>query len=257
MLGVPLSKLTASSMQDYLSPVDSQILKKLLGKLTATEQIELNLITAGGTQLPALLSLARLPEDQSFCLTAADLTRHKRVETDLEQRVKERTKELRREIEERKRTEAELRESQILISAVLGGTSDLIYVKDAAGRILLANPALANVSGKSLKEILGKTDSEICADQTSGQALYENDLRVMNSGELQIIEEKVPTPSGYRTFLSSKAPLRNSSGEIVGIIGISRDITQRKRKKRIFSIVQESRMWLRMLFTLQMPILMF
>jgi signal transduction histidine kinase/DNA-binding response OmpR family regulator len=61
------------------------------------------------------------------------------------------------------------------------------------------------------------------------QALREHDLLVMASGRSEVMEETVPTLYGNRTFLSSKAPYRNASGGIIGIIGISRDITERKQ----------------------------
>jgi PAS domain S-box-containing protein len=93
----------------------------------------------------------------------------------------------------------------------------------------MCNPALEKVVGKPAVEIIGKTDSEYYENPAIGQALRENDLRVMESGRSQSMEEVAGTSDGYRIFLSSKAPYRNESGEVIGIIGISHDITERKQ----------------------------
>ena len=134
-----------------------------------------------------------------------------------------------RDITDRKEKDEALRESQTLLHAVMDGTSDSVYIKDRGSRIMLANQALAKVVGRPIEEIIGRTDSEYYNDLAVGQALREHDLLVMASGQSEVMEETVPTPYGDRIFLSSKAPYRNASGEIIGIIGISRDITERKQ----------------------------
>ncbi len=133
------------------------------------------------------------------------------------------------DITERKKAEEALHRSNTLLNAIMESTPDPVYVKDDQSRILMANPALAKVVGKPLEKILGRTDSEYYGDLDTGQALREHDLRVMKSGQNEVTEETVPTPDGFRTFLSSKTPYRNTSGDIIGITGISRDITERKR----------------------------
>jgi len=129
---------------------------------------------------------------------------------------------------QRKHAEEALRESQSLLRAVLEGAPDPVYVKDRESRILLANPAMAKVAGKPIEEILGRTSSEYLGDP-AGQVLREHDLRVLTSGQSEVMEETVPTPEGNRIFLATKAPYRSPSGDIIGIIGISRDITERKQ----------------------------
>ena len=94
---------------------------------------------------------------------------------------------------------------------------------------MLANQALAKVVGRPIEEIIGKTDGEYYGDNAIGQSLREHDLRVMASGQSEAFEETVPTHYGEVTFLSNKAPYCNASSEVIGIIGISRDITERKR----------------------------
>jgi PAS domain S-box-containing protein len=133
------------------------------------------------------------------------------------------------DITDRKQAEEALDRSQTLLRAVMDGTSDPIYIKDKESRILLANQALAEVIGKPLIEIIGKTDGEYYGDSTVGQILRNHDIRVMESGKNEITEETVPTPYGDRTFLSSKVPYWSEAGDIVGILGISHDITDRKR----------------------------
>lgn len=129
----------------------------------------------------------------------------------------------------RVQAEDELRQSQSLLRAVMDGTPDAIYVKDKESRILMCNPALGIIVGSPVEDIIGKTDSEYYEDVSIGQLLRENDLRVMASGKGQVVEETALTPAGYRIFLSAKAPYRDASGRIVGIIGISHDITERKQ----------------------------
>ena len=134
-----------------------------------------------------------------------------------------------RDITKRKQAEEALKESESLLRAVMEGTSDPIYVKDIESRIIMCNPALSEVVGKPLEDIIGKTYAEYYDDSATGQMLRENDLQIISSGESLTIEETIVTSIGSRTFLSSKTPYCNASGKIIGITGISHDITERKR----------------------------
>ena len=130
------------------------------------------------------------------------------------------------EINERKRAEAQLRESRALLQAVLDGSPDPVFVKDQESRILLGNAALLEVWGKPEEEVIGKNDRELYEDPVIGEAMIENDRAVMTSGQSQVLEEIVQTQDGLRTYLSTKTPYRNGEGEIVGILGIARDISR-------------------------------
>ncbi len=169
-----------------------------------------------GGPVPAHISasILRQPDGLAICVVATDLSE---LETSTEM------------LQQLRRQQDALEESQAILRAVLEGTPDPIYVKDRQSRILLANPALAHVAGKPLEEILGKTDSEYYGNPEVGQKLRDHDLSVMSTGQSETSEETVPTPNGYRTFLSTKTPYRNAAGEIVGIIGISQDITARQQ----------------------------
>ncbi len=82
---------------------------------------------------------------------------------------------------------------------------------------------------KPLEEVLGKNDTEIYDDPEVGHNLMAIDRRIMDSGVGEVLEERVQTPRGYRTFLTTKTPYRDQDGRVVGIVGMARDITDRKR----------------------------
>ncbi len=127
-----------------------------------------------------------------------------------------------------KQAEEEVRNSQNLLKAVIEGSSDPIFMKDRESRLIFGNSALFRVWGKREHEVIGKRDSDLYENPAIAEALMENDCRVMESGQSQIIEESVQTREGLRIYLSMKTPYRDVSGEIVGVIGIARDITERK-----------------------------
>jgi PAS domain S-box-containing protein len=149
------------------------------------------------------------------------------------------------DITESKRAEAALRESEALLKAVTESTEDAIYAKDCDGRLLLVNPATLRSVGKPANQIVGHTDAEFYDDPAISAAIRENDLRLMAGGVPQVFEETVDTPDGRRIMWSSKVPWRDAQGRIIGIIGVSRDITDRKRAeeetRRLHDVVAEER----------------
>jgi PAS domain S-box-containing protein len=128
----------------------------------------------------------------------------------------------------RKRTEETLQENYQILQAVFEGTSDAIFVKDLQGRYVMINSAGARVFGKSPEAVIGKEDTELCAAESVGQ-IVQHDRQVLASGETQSYEETSTIGGTTRIFLSTKAPRRDHQGNIIGIIGIARDITERKR----------------------------
>jgi PAS domain S-box-containing protein len=137
--------------------------------------------------------------------------------------------ELAREIAERRKAEEALRQNQALLDSVVEGTVDAVYVKDAGGRYLLVNAAVSRIVGKTRDEILGKDDTALFRPDEA-QVLMEGDRDVMASGIPRTYEEFVTTAEGVaRTFLSNKGPLRDEQGQVIGLFGIARDITDLKR----------------------------
>ncbi len=146
---------------------------------------------------------------------------------------------LEREIAERKKVEQAVRQSEALLRAVLDNSPDPIFLKDRNSRLLLANLATFAVIGKPAEAVLGKTDAEFYDDAAAGRAIMENDQRIMHSGQMEVIEETVVVAEGPRTYLSSKAPYRDAEGRIIGLIGVAREITARKRAEEALRASEE------------------
>lgn len=104
------------------------------------------------------------------------------------------------------------------------------YAKDTEGRILMGNPLYATAIGHDPEEFLGKTDLELLADEAQARTIIDNDRRVMREGVTQSVEEELLLPDGRLThWLSVKTPFTDPEGNLQGIIGVSLDVTERRR----------------------------
>ena len=128
-----------------------------------------------------------------------------------------------------------------LLNAVIDTTQDSIYVKDLHGRMQLANPAALRAIGKPAEEVLGHSDLEWLDDPEEGARIEANDMRIMECGRTEVVEEWMSTAEGSRLFVATKSPLRNEQGDVIGLVGISRDVTEQKRAEQQV-IESESRM---------------
>ena len=184
-----------------------------------------------------------VPDNQSRLVAkVARLLERKRAEEalqeahdELESRVKERTgallnanARLKQEAAERQQAEQALRAHHSLLQGVIEGTTDCIFAKDLNGRYLMVNSASASFIGKSAGEIIGKNDPELFPPEIA-QQLIEHDHQVYASDGVLILEETLAYEGMPRTALVTKNVYRNDKGEAIGLIGIARDITERKR----------------------------
>jgi PAS domain S-box-containing protein len=136
-----------------------------------------------------------------------------------------------RDITEHKRGEDALAYEKYLLQTLMDSSPDHIYFKDASSRFIRINRAQASRFGLSdPSQAIGKADSDFFSEEHARQAL-DDEQKVIRSGQPLVgIEEKETWPGGEETWVSTtKVPLRDSAGQIIGTFGISRDITKLKQ----------------------------
>jgi PAS domain S-box-containing protein len=126
--------------------------------------------------------------------------------------------------------QAERDRATTLLRTFTEAVPGVAYAKDRDGRLIVANRGVANLVGRPLDQIVGLTDLDFLADKAQAAEVMANDRRIMLGGKLEQVEEDIDFPGGRRAvWLSTKAPLLDASGEVIGLIGSSLDITDRKR----------------------------
>ncbi len=131
---------------------------------------------------------------------------------------------------EREMQTEKLRTMQLL-DAIAEGSTDAIFAKDGEGCYLLFNREAARVTGKEPHEVIGRDDREVFP---AGQAalIMVNDRKVMRENRSVTFQEELTTADGEISFMATKGPLHDNSGNVIGMFGISRDITRLKRAER-------------------------
>jgi PAS domain S-box-containing protein len=100
------------------------------------------------------------------------------------------------------------------------------------GRMLLANAPVLELIGKPWDQVQGRSDLEFLDDPKQGDAVMRNDRRIMAEGQTEKVEELVNGSDGQsRTWISTKAPMHGADGAVIGLVGISVDITEQKRAR--------------------------
>lgn len=115
------------------------------------------------------------------------------------------------------------------LRALVDHVGAYFYAKDTQGRYLFVNQAVCELFGATLEEVLGARDEQFLHVGRS-PAVQDNDRRVLRHGEeLHEEEEHFLRNGQHRVFWSIKVPIRDAQGNIIGLCGISTDITQRRR----------------------------
>jgi PAS domain S-box-containing protein len=178
-------------------------------------RLELNGLRADGSLVPIELSISRIPGEgpPMFAGFVRDLT-------------------------ERRRSERALDESQQLLQAIIDNSPAVIYVKDIPGRYLLVNRRYEEIFDLRREAIIGRTDHELFP-KAAADAFRAMDQRVAAAGRPLTEEESAPLEDGPHDYISVKSPLRDKSGEIYAVFGISTDITEGKRAREALRESQE------------------
>jgi PAS domain S-box-containing protein len=138
---------------------------------------------------------------------------------------------LRREIEERKRTQEALGEQKDFLNTLLETISNPVFYKDEHGRYIGCNKAFESFTGRSRADIVGKTVYDMGPKEIADK-YYEKDLELFEKPGKQRYEWKIKSSDGVlRDVIFDKATLKNASGHTVGLVGVISDITERKRSE--------------------------
>lgn len=134
-----------------------------------------------------------------------------------------------RDITEQKESQEKLQRIFLQQSAILNNIPDMAWLKDENSRYIAVNEQFAKTAGMKTEEILGKTDPEIW--QADYAANYrQDDLDVMQSGQRKRVEEFQTDHTGRTYWVeTTKTPIMNEQGEVIGTTGVARDISDRKQ----------------------------
>jgi PAS domain S-box-containing protein len=128
-----------------------------------------------------------------------------------------------------KQSEEMLKTTLLQQTAILNSIPDMAWLKNKNGQYVAVNEQFAKAAGKKTEDIVGKFDSEIW-DMKFADIYHKDDLEVMQSGQRKHMEEIQRDSTGRKYWVeTTKTPILNELGEVVGTTGIAREITERKK----------------------------
>ena len=132
------------------------------------------------------------------------------------------------DISEQRELESAILKTKTQQKAILDNIPHLAWLKDSEGRYISVNESFAMHHNLGASEIIGKTDYDIYSKELADR-YYKNDCDVMQSGKRQLVEEVKNTRRDKQWIETFKTPIFNEQGRLIGITGISWDITDRKK----------------------------
>ncbi len=143
------------------------------------------------------------------------------------------------DITERKLAEEALASERRLLRVLMSTMLDLVYVKDSEHRFLLASDTVVRSLGaETSDEVVGKTDFDFHPRELAEQ--YQSDEKSLMESGLPLIDHEESAmdhaTGAFRWLSSTKAPLRDSQGNVIGLVGLNRDITERKQAEEALRV---------------------
>ncbi|MGB6067741.1 MAG: sigma 54-interacting transcriptional regulator [Desulfomonilaceae bacterium] len=207
MLEAPINAILGGSVLRFVAKEDAPSVAALLKKgLEEPQKKEIVLKSRDGSKVPCLISASpfSIDDTSAVCVILTDLT-------------------------ERKSAEEALRQSEQQFRTIFEGAADPIFLKDRSRKYLQVNPAFAKLAGTPASQIIGKRHEDVFDEEVSDH-IRSMELRVLEGETIE--DEHAKTIRGVpMRVLATRTPLRRGSGEIVGILTILHDITDRNRSE--------------------------
>jgi two-component system phosphate regulon sensor histidine kinase PhoR len=260
IVGLPLEKVTGKLFSSFITPDCQDVFHDYLTRAWHNNvKGELHMLAAYTYKIPVLLSFKTLDLDEGLSMSVilTDLTEQKATQkllelknkeleeaqriaqhlnTNLELTVKERTRELQVNIEEKTLVEQELRSNQERLTRILETMAEGVGIIDTAGNMTYANPMAQKILGITQSEILERTydDPKWQNLRINGTPLPDDEhpmALMMKTGQPMFDQEiAVQPPNAERFYISiNAAPIHNENGDIVGGIGTFMDVTNRRK----------------------------
>lgn len=135
-------------------------------------------------------------------------------------------------VDEVQRLNTELVLKSALLRSIIDSIPDLIFYKDTKSVYLGCNKAFEHFAGRPEQEQVGKSDFDFF-DREVAEFFRQKDCEMLEKGQARSNEEWITYPDGRRVLLDTlKTPFRGPDGTLLGLVGISRDITERKEKEQ-------------------------
>ncbi|MCE1225343.1 MAG: PAS domain S-box protein, partial [Geobacteraceae bacterium] len=154
--------------------------------------------------------------------------------------LKENNQLLQSEIEEHNQVTEQLKKNEKFQKTLVETLPDLVWLKDPEGVYLVCNPRFEDFYGAKASDIIGKTDYDF-VDKDLADFFRDNDRRAAEAGKPTINEEWLTfAASGYHgLFETIKTPMFASDGTLIGVLGVSRDISERARAYELLRLSEE------------------
>jgi PAS domain S-box-containing protein len=138
------------------------------------------------------------------------------------------------DITQQKKVEEALQKTNTWLRGLIQAIPDIVYFKDVQGHNLIVNQAYERLTGLKQKEIVGRTDGQLLPPCLAEQC-RKSDKEVLKKRKVLRFEEQVEDAKGRRFFETIKAPLFDDKRNTVGLLGVSRDISERKQVEKVLS----------------------
>jgi PAS domain S-box-containing protein len=226
MIGYSMNELCKMYFSEFIHPHDLKADQELFDEIRAGKRsqhsLEKRYISKSGSIVHATISRFEIKKDEGprqILVLVQNNTQQKNIISNLTSK-------------------------QNLFNALLENSTDSIYYKDLEGKFLVVNKTVAiNHKYSTPEQLIGKTDFDLFNREHAVET-YNDEQEIIRTGKAIIgKEEKIKWPDGTATWIStSKIPFYNSSGEIIGTIGITRDVTEHHHTEEM---LQNERIFMR------------